>query len=161
MRNVFLKGFPKGFWEEDIGRLATALGANVTSSMVWKDKRGKSRGVALVEVETEEQADMLTQVLRLRTIRRPRGTDLAASAGGVASITMGEGDTAWVLVEVDAGDKQALIVETAFREANYVKGPDDPVREPRVKEDPQEKQKRCEIVRKQRQAAKRTELEEV
>ena len=41
MRNIFLKGFPKGFWEDDIGRLAVAVGATVTSSMVWKDKKGK------------------------------------------------------------------------------------------------------------------------
>lgn len=125
--------------------------------MVWKDKRGKSRGVALVEVATEEQAAMLTQVLRLRTIRRPQAGD---DSGGGANLTIGEGDSAWVLVEVEAGDKLALIVETAFRDANYVKGPDEPVRQPREKEDPQEKQKRCEILRKQRQVAKRAELEE-
>ena len=166
MRNLFIKGLPMGFWEEDIGRLVAALGCVVTSSMVWRDKKGKSRGVALVEVETEEQAAELTQVLRLRTIfRRPQGAgDLVAQAGAGGQqvpagvpLVVGEGESAWEVAAVPEGDRSALIVESAFREASHVRGPDEP-RRPR-KEDPQEKQKRCEVLRRARLAARRAELE--
>ena len=159
MRNIFLKGIPKGFCEEDIGRLALCLGATVTSSMVWKDKRGKSRGVALVEVETEEQADILTQGLQQRAIRRAQAGQEDQHTVGEHTV-IGEGEGAWVLYEVEEGDKTALIVEKAFREANHVRGPEDaPPRKPKVKEDPIEKQKRCEILRRERLLARRAELE--
>ena len=159
MRNIFLKGIPKGFWEDDIARLVAALKCTVTSSMVWKDKRGKSRGVALVEVETEEQAILLTQALKQRTIRRPEKEDIVEVKAGCETIVIGEGDNKWALCTVQDGDKGALIVESAFREASYVRGPDEEPRQRRVKEDPQEKQKRCEILRKERLAARRAELQ--
>ena len=167
MRNLFLKGLPKAFCEEDIGRLAAGLGCAVTSSMVWKDKRGKSRGVALVEVETEAQAAALAQGLRQHAIRRPQAGGDPAAQGGAGGgqvpagvpLVIGAGESAWELAEVPEGDRSALIVEAAFREASHVKGPDEPRRQPKVKEDPQEKQKRCEILRRERLAARRAELE--
>jgi DTW domain-containing protein YfiP len=158
MRNLFLKSLPKSFSEEDIGRLAAALGATVTSAMVWKDKRGKSRGVALAEFETEEQADAVKAGLKQRMLRRPGEGEAAAGAGGVC-FEIGEGGSAWVLCQADEGDRNALIVEAAFREASHQKDRDSAPRQPRVKEDPREKQKRCELLRKERKAAKLAELE--
>ena len=64
MRNLFLKGLPREFWEDDLRALCAALDTTATSCLVWKDKKSKSRGVALVEVEDEQQAAALAQSLR-------------------------------------------------------------------------------------------------
>ena len=59
MRNLFLKGLPREFWEDDLRALCAALDTTATSCLVWKDKKSKSRGVALVEVEDERDATTL------------------------------------------------------------------------------------------------------
>lgn len=152
MKNLFLKSLPKSFTEDDIGRLAAALGVIVTSSVIWKDKRGRSRGVALAEFETEEQAELVKTGLKQRVIRRLQdGDDL-----GKPCLVIGEGES-WALYPAEEGDKNALIVEAAFREASHEKN--HAGRKPREKEDPREKQKRCELLRKERKAAKVAELE--
>ena len=151
MRNVFVKGLPKPFGEDDIIKLAVVLGTTVTSCMVWKDKKGKSRGIGLVEVQTEEQADLFRQGLRQRTIRKAEQGD--------EGIIFGEGENAWCLYDVEEDDRTALIVEAAYREANNVNEDGEKRRKPKEKEDPQEKQRRLEVLRKERRQAKREELE--
>ena len=150
MRNLFLKGLPREFWEDDLRALCAALDTTATSCLVWKDKKSKSRGVALVEVEDEQQAAALAQSLRQRSVRPP-----PMAPGGVA---IGEGEPKWWLCCVEEGDETALIVEEAFREANYVRPDGEHRRPPKEKEDPRAKQQRLEVLLKQRRQAKREEL---
>lgn len=62
MRNLFVKGLPKALLEQHLKSLFSRCG-NVSTVAVLRTKKGNSRGVAMVAMESNDQAQQAVSML--------------------------------------------------------------------------------------------------